>query len=250
MKRMNIQPAYKYKIKDMLISTIIFYAIMVLILAALITGTLHFTVNVGGNFRSSFTGFGFAAAIFLFISGIVAIREDLRLFMQNGIGRKTTFVIQILIAGTVSLTLALLGELLLKVSQLIAGPTSNLIISDLYYMIFVSFNAARHILIQHLESVVTNLVMFTSAYTVGVFISLLFYRLNKFWTILVAVGAPIFIFVGIPILISRYNFLGKPVLLITSHPWLYIAFFIAITIVTSLLNWLLLRRAPVKAAAV
>ncbi|NLM77065.1 MAG: hypothetical protein GX173_03150, partial [Ruminococcaceae bacterium] len=48
---------------------------------------------------SSFTGFGFAAAIFLFISGIVAIREDLRLFMQNGIGRKTTFVIQILIAG-------------------------------------------------------------------------------------------------------------------------------------------------------
>ncbi|NLV47870.1 MAG: hypothetical protein GXY22_04360, partial [Clostridiaceae bacterium] len=246
MKSMHIRLAYRYKMNALLISTAIFTTVMALLLTALIAGTLRINLSIDGNVRSSFSGYGFAAAIFVFITGIVSIREDFRLFMQYGVTRKTTYLVQILAAGSVAIILALLGELLLKMSQLAVGTDSRLVISDLYYLIFADKNRFRPMIIQHLESIATYISLFICAYSAGAFISLLFYRLNKIWTVIVAVGAPILILVGLPILVSRLNInLDRPVLFVTSQPWLFIALFCTVAVVFNIVNWLLLRRAPV-----
>lgn len=249
MKIMNLRPAYKYKLRGTILSIVIFYSIMVVVVAAYLIGAININVNIDGSSYSSFAGYGMAATIFMFIGGIVAIREDLRLFMQNGIGRRTTFLAQVLVTATTSLILAFMGELLLKVSQIIASSRENVVISDYYYILFAENNLSRSTYLMHLESIITYTVMFIAAYACGVFISLLFYRLNKLWTVVVAVGAPVFTFIGLPLIITRLNIsLRGPIELIISSPWTYIAFFVVLSIVAGIPGWLLLRRAPVKPA--
>lgn len=249
MNRMNIGPALKYKIKGSIVSIAIFYLIMVLVTAAFIIGAINIRVNVDGNSYSSFSGFGIAAAIFMFITGIVAVREDLRLFMQNGIGRRTAFAAQLMAAAVSAAVLAVMGEILLKISQGFIKDKPNLVISDFYYIIFAEKNISRNLFVQSLESVAVYLAMFICAYMAGVFISMMFYRLNKIWTVVVAVGVPVFIFIGLPIIISRLDIsLRRPVEFVLGSPVIYIGFYFIIGLAIAFCSWLLLRRAPVKPA--
>jgi hypothetical protein len=75
------------------------------------------------------------------------------------------------------------------------------------------------------------------------------------WTIIVAVGAPILIFVGLPVLVAWKGipgFLSKAVQLLfrfsISSPWAMLLTLAAIVVLIAAINWLMLRRAPVKPA--
>lgn len=255
MKKFNIRPAFQYRFWDQLKSIGIFFGIMVLIISAFAIGFVRTSVTSGIVSSVTFSSYGIVACIMVFVSGIVTAREDLRLCIQHGVGRRTAFVAGLISALSACFILAVAGELLLYAAQALTAGYENLHISDLYHILYADRQLQRLSFGQHLESAFFNLSIMLSANMAGMFISLVFFRLNKVWTVIIAVGAPIFLFVGLPILINfagPVTALSRPIASfanwVLSFPWAGIFFFVLVAAVTALLSWLVVRRAPINDA--
>lgn len=252
MTNMNIRPAFRYRLNEAVKGAAIFFGVMILVTAG-IAGLIFYTTDRGGTISGSFSGFGISAAIAMLITGICTIREDLRLMLQNGVGRRTVFAAEVLVILIVSLLLAVAGELLIVVGQAATSGWQNFYITDLFQIAFFSGTGENLSLAAHLECILCFLGLYTSFNLAGIFCSLLFYRLNKMWTIIVAVGTPLFFFVGLPVLLAQKLI---PDFLISAVGWIFRfafsttwAMLLTLAVTAALIaavNWLLLRRAPVK----
>ncbi len=252
MSRMNIAPAFRYRFADTARGAAVFFVIMVLVMLGF-SSLITFTVNHGGRASGSFSAFGISAAVAMFVMGICTIREDVRLMLQSGVGRRTVFTVELLVMLLISLMLAAAGELLLAVTQAAVSSLRDLYVTDLFQMLFFRDMGRDLTLAAHLQSILCYFGLYACANFTGMFISLVFYRLNKMWTIVVAVGAPIFFFVGLPLLIAWQvfpDFLGKAVIRLMTFsftsPWTLLLTFSVTIVLISAVNWLLFRRAPVK----
>ena len=114
----HLGKALRYKLRSSLPGIAIFYAISIAVLFGILIGILQLIVKIDGM-ENSISGFGMAAAIMVFVVGIVTIREDLRLFIQHGIGRRTIFIMESLAILIVSMILALGERLLMMAGALI-----------------------------------------------------------------------------------------------------------------------------------
>ena len=253
MKPLNLRPAFRYRFLNLLGNAGIFYGVMVLVTAVVTIGaTISFN---GQTVNASLAAYGFAACITVFVFGIVTVREDLRLGIQHGISRRTTFVSGLLATLSVCFILAVAGELLLAVSQALAADYENLQLSDLYQALYADWQLPQLSFGQHLEAVFFNLAMMLCADMAGMFISLVFFRLNKVWTVIVAVGAPVFLFVVLPILIDitgltpeLSRILAAFAYWVLSSPWKGIFCFTLAAAAIAFFNGLLMRRAPINGA--
>ena len=252
MNTMNLRPAYKYRFCDMVKGIGVFYAIMVVVMTS-VMGMVSYTASNGSEVTGSFSAFVFAASITLFIIGITTIREDLRLMLQNGIGRRTVFVSELLVVLSVSLLLCVAGELLITIGQAVSANRSNVVITDIYQMLYTNGSNYHMSLTQHVESIALAFGIYMFANLAGMFISLLFYRLNKMWMLITAIGVPIFIFIGLPVILTQ----TRPGLLLESvfnmivafalkSPWALLICFLLTAVLIGIVNWLMMRRAPVK----
>lgn len=255
MKTMNLRPALKCRLSDLLKSAGLFYGVMILVLIFSFV-VLQIAITRGSDTRGNFSAYGMAATICTFVLGITVIRADLRLFLQNGVGRRTTFVAEFCSMVVIALGLAVAGELLVTAAQAVfAGSTSNFIVVDLYQLMFANGNYAVLSLTQHIESIACFFTLFFSAFLCGSFISMVYYRLNTLWTVLISIAVPVLIFaVGPYIFIWLAQFqvfmdlialIGR---MIAGSPWTFSLLFLIIGLVFALLTWLLMRRAPVKPA--
>ena len=254
MNTINFRPAFKYKFRDTIKGIAVFYGIMV----AISIGFIYLaSLNLGNDneVTGQLSAFVTTAAIMLFVLGIVAIREDIRLMIQNGIGRRTIFITELLLTLSVSFILAIAGELLITVGQVVIANWQGFFITDLYQMLYTNGVNYRMSLAAHFESIVFAFSIYVCASLAGILISLVFYRLNKIGTIIMAIGAPLFLFVVLPITLNRSGvwYFLKLVLstileFILSSPWAFVFCFLLTTIFIGILSWLLMRRAPVKPA--
>jgi uncharacterized membrane protein (DUF485 family) len=87
---MNLYPAFRYRFGNAVRGAGIFTGIMVAIVILVIGGICYASWN-GARVSGNFSAFGLSAAIAVFVTGICTIREDLRLMLQNGVGRRTVF---------------------------------------------------------------------------------------------------------------------------------------------------------------
>ncbi|MGI6648979.1 MAG: hypothetical protein ACOX5W_07955 [Bacillota bacterium] len=249
MNTMNIRPAFQYRFLDTLKGVGIFYAIMAVLMAG-ISCLVFYAVSKGGKVSVSFFAFEFAAAITLFVMGITTIREDMRLMLQNGIGRRTIFVTELLVALSVSLLLAIAGELLIAVGQVVITSRSEFFITDLFQIIYANGINYNLTLGARFESIVLAFGLYTFVYLAGMFISLLFYRLNKIWTLIVAIGAPLLLIMGLRIALTPGSFLalalGTMLEFALSSPWALFLCFLLAAVLISFLNLIAIRRAPIK----
>jgi hypothetical protein len=255
MKTMNIRPAFRYRFGVLFKSASIFYMIMVLVTAGAIASFIKFAVYMGEGASSTVSAFGISAVITVFIFGICNVREHLRLCLQHGVSRSTAFVSELAAAALVAFLLAAAGEILLALAQILVKNRENLRISDFYQDIFAGPKVRTLTPAQHVKSLLLNFTRIFAAYTFGSFISLLFFRLNKFWTTVVAIGVPVFFIAGLPLLMR----LAPVAKLLTrvfkaysdwvfSSVWRYMFMSVLAAAVLSLINWLLMRRAPVRPA--
>jgi len=254
MNTMNVRPAFTYKFREIIKGIAVFYGIMV----AILTGVIYLAyINLSNNntTTSNFSAFMVAAANTLFVIGIVTIREDIRLMMQNGIGRRTIFITELLLTLSISLILAVAGELLIAIGQAITANWQGIFITDIYQLIYTYESNYKMSFLQHLESIAFAFSIYVCATLAGMLISLIFYRLSKIGTIIVAVGSPLFLFIILPITLKRSGagYLLRSVLMavfqfIHSSPWAFIFCSLLATIFISIFSWLLMRRAPVKPA--
>lgn len=249
--KLRILPAFRYSIKGYLKASIIFGGIMVIVYIFL---NILLGLAIDGG-SANIASFEISSFIFMFILGITSIREDLRMFIQHGIGRKTSFITSVLCALSIGLLLSVFGELLMATSAAIFYNNNEIIVQSFYQSIMgieiMTFG-------QHLFSILVNFSIGLTAYFSGMFCSLIFYRLSKFGKLLVAIGVPAFFIILLP-LIARtgpgsifMQGIGKLFVnmanLIAVSNWYLILFALIITLVFAVFCRLLVRRAPIQAA--
>lgn len=254
MNTMNIRPAFRYRFCDMLKGVGVFYAIMIIVILGIIS-LVSYEISNGSNASGSFSAFVLAATIMMFVTGITTIREDMRFMLQNGIGRRTILVTELLVTLSVSFLLAIAGELLIAIGQAVTANQSQFYITEIYQILFADGINYTLSWGQHLESIALAFSIYTCANLVGMFISLLFYRLNKMWTLIVAIGVPLLLIIGLPMALTKtsagrwlQSIFGLIFEFALSSPWALLFCFLLAAVLTGMVNWLMMRRAPVIAA--
>ena len=242
--KMNIKPAFRYQFSSFLKGSIVVYLVLIIIVASFMVGTLY--ISPDSTSVVSFTGYSITAAIFLFVMGIVNIRGDLRLCLQYGVSRRTTFVSELLAILSASVILAAAGELLTGITQVLSTGNSKFFVADLYQLIYVGPDIASLTFSQHLLSTLFNTSLTFCACLFGMLFSLMFWRLNKVCTVIVAISIPV-LFNAVPLLLSKAGVDLTPfVNWIASSPFCFVLFFLLLAALFGIIDWLLLRRANIK----
>lgn len=249
---MNLKPALRYQLKDYLLSGGILLAVNLFFIAAVGFGLFAFGDR---SAAVSFTGYGFICAIFMFVFGIAIPRQSMRLNIQLGVSRRTTFLAALLSTAAASLGLAVCGEVLISVAQTLALPMKNCIFSDLYAMIYQDM--AKHLTLgQHLTSILFSACLLFCAWTAGCFLTFLYWRVSTVGTVLVSVAIPVIIWV-VPGLLYYFRRFFQPVLnaltqlgeWFLASPWFAMGLFLAFAACFALLAWLLVRKANIRGTA-
>ena len=242
--KMNLNPALRYQsrviAKEVLIAMVSFFSILVV--SFLLTALL---IGIDGDVTISVSGFGIMLLVFMFVSGIVNTRNNLRFNMQFGISRKTTFISELIVIIPASLVLAIFGQLFLEVERLISGNGMRNFF-DIYYLIFT--NGGVPTLAHRVSAVLVNAGLQFAIYIIGMFFSLGYWRLGKAGSIIASV-VMVFLINAIPIAIFKLGINVAPFFSwLGASPVNFVGFWLIIAAVVAVINWLLLRKANIKPA--
>jgi len=252
MNTLRIKPAMRYQLNYMFWASLISFAIMtaVLIIVVFFSTTIRIDeveqtiVNLGVvdfAFESEMIvnfNIGGVLIIMLFIVGVGGTREDLRFFIQHGIGRKACFLSTLFSSLIVGAVYALVCELLnLAFINLALFPVSGFHHSDIGFF----------------GGWLLHTLTFFIAWQLGALISLIYYRLNKIGKVIFSVAAVATLSFGIPRFIDHLiGFVfsgdvdGTAFAEFFANPLNTIPITLAFSVVFALGNFLLIRRANVK----
>ncbi len=237
---MKIKLAARYQMREFVHAGAIYYLVITLLYLAvaivrwLITDT---NVNVSGTETSTF--------IFLFVMGLNAFKSPLRLFLQNGLSRRTLLCGFLVTAAAASVVTALIDNLIPLIFSSILGY------QPLYTALY-----PRNAWV----GIPWTILAFFVATCAGFFLSAMYYRMNKWLKLLVSIGVPSLVFVVLPIVeavgpgIRPFTFLGQCFLWVlgisgtSANPWQSIGALCGIGALIVGLSYLLIRRATLKDA--
>jgi len=212
MNNLNLKPAILYQLtyigRFFLIALAIIAAVFVvfrLFFATMIT--IENETNISINLIS-------IISMMLFIIGIVGIREDIKMFLQHGSGRKTVYF-----------------------STLIASLITGVVLGLICELLKILFDAFAYAETGFIAGWLMTSAAFFFAWQLGTLISLIYYRLNTFGIVVFSiVGGAAMIFC-IPIIITYISLMYPE---IARLPLLLCG------ILAAGGNFLLIRRAQVK----
>jgi hypothetical protein len=191
---MKLKAAVRYYLNDFKKPVVIFYGIlMVLFLLQLIIAALVH------EDPGSYSGMEFATTIFLLVAGLNAFKAQFRLFLQNGLSRKTLFT------GFVAGILILAASMTLI--DLAFGWFRGLFApyQTIYLDRFGSLYADKNSLAALADGLLWSFLAYVTAGMTGFMISSLYYRMSKAWKLIVSIGVPMLVFVGIPLIDGLYT---------------------------------------------
>jgi len=242
MKEINIKPILTFQGKDLAKAFVVFWLTIFLVTSAVIIMARVFLPQ-GSVTNSQFSIYEMAGFVMALVTGIVAMREDLRMALQHGIGRPTFFVSHLITSLIMALMLSLGGMVIYYLSSWFLNGFDELTIQPIYHMLFHSHET----IIQGGAAFVENRAFDFSLYFIGLglgtFLSILFYRLNKPWNIVFAVALPVSF-----ILLVSYASPGssESVASFPPGPWTVVFWMTIISCCFMAISWLLLRKASVK----
>jgi len=191
-------------------------------------------ISIGGNVYTNFN-FGIALMITIFVIGIVGIREDLKLMLQHGIGRYTTYFSTLLSGLITGAAMGLVCEIMNMAARF----------WPVFPMNIPPYSAAGFI-----SGWVLLAAGFFFAGQLGIMISLIYYRLKRFMQIVFSVAAGATIIFTLPFCITfifnENNALGRTLQSIASNPFALACLIFLLGATAAAANFLLLRRAQVK----
>ena len=250
---MNLKPAMRYQARDYVVSALIFAGVNLLIVVAMVAGLLYFQVKTGTD-SISYNGYTLSCTIFLFICGLIVPRQVTRLCAQLGVCRRTAFLSLFPPMILASLLLAVLGEGMLGIAREVSasrgGPP---LFSDLFALIYLG-ETGSPTLVQHGLAALFGVTYMLAGFCLGLFLTFLFWRLNKVGCIIAALAIPA-VLVGLPALAALFPTLFAPVIrlatrlgqLWTASPWWAMAFALIGALVFAVISWLLIRRTNIRA---
>lgn len=245
-------PAVRFGCKMYLKGAALFVAIMLLL-------NVFFAVisaGVGGESTVIFSGWAMISVFFLFVVSIAGFRENQRVFVQNGVSRSTGFWAELTALAITAAALSLFGEVFIGTLQTLTQGSGQLFAADLYQMMYQGFDGVRTLTLgQHVVSGLLNFCLLLFAALFGQWYSALFWRLNKFWTVVVAISIVVGFNAGSWGLHRLYeNVLAVTkagetlVAFVASSPWNAMLLLLLIAAFFGGFNWLLFRNTYLKAA--
>lgn len=240
---MNFLPIFKYRLKDDLKAVGMFLIVTLLCMVLVIYGIMIMVSEINGRVISNFS---VALTVFSFVLGIVTVREDLRLGIQNGVSRGTSLA-ACFTANVVASLAAALGVTLVEWLSVATQNTTNAALVSFYAMIYGEDAS----LAGQLRSFLLNFLWCGSMVFVGSFLSLMYWRLSKLWRWVVSLGmgAALILLLNAAMIVgglmdrvlSFIRWLGEA-------PANLCVFLVGVAVVFAVFDWLLTRKAPITAA--
>ncbi len=252
---MRFLPVFKYRFKDCMFSMGVVILVMIVLTALCYFGIVTFgsmtrTDGSGEVIMESTTmNFSMPVAIFMFVLAIVSIREDMRLGIQNGAGRGTVFLAN---TACMLVTAVVLNVAFFIVTAVWSQFDTGVYIVDFFGALYNNepfFESLDDLAISSV--VLLALSIFLAA--LGTFISLMYWRLNKFgkWAVSLGIGAAVILFVNVLI---RYNAIGAAIgrflEWMSLTPRNLVLSFVVLAVVFYAFARLLVRRNAITAATV
>ncbi|WP_418725770.1 hypothetical protein [Dysosmobacter sp.] len=242
--------AVRYGIRNYLRAAGILLLVMLLIPLA-----LWVMLAMLGNNGSNFNGYSLSVGVFGFVLGMVGIRENLRMLNQNGISRRTAFLAEIVSQAVVAVLVALGTTAVLAGYRALPGFMVLVEMSDVYQLLYEGADMGPA---SYLRTAVFSAAMAFSLAGVGQFWSVLYWRLSKFWTVIVSIAIPLVLIFGPAAVLTAVGDTpaGEAIVRVLAalgrffigSVWNAALVFLAVAAVSFALSWLLVRRAVIRGA--
>jgi len=187
---MNLKPAIKYQLRDFVKGVGIFYLVIYLIILF-----LYVLVAVQINDSdSNISGLETATFIFLFVAGLNSFKNTFKLFLQNGLSRKTLFVSFSIAALAIAFFMDVVDSINHLLLQVIMPSQS--IFDQIYSVKYVS----QPSYVRFFDKFVWFLFLYVAMLFLGYFVTSLYYRMNKWQKLAISIGVPVFLFMILPLI--------------------------------------------------
>lgn len=247
----NVKLSAKYQLNEMRKAIIIFYG--ALLAVHIIFGGVSFSYQGRYGMVVNSNGMDMVSAIFLFVMGLCAFKENFGMLLQNGFSRRSVFWGRMASFGLVAAGMMLLDQLLM----LLLNGMGRLLIPGGYTVSPLSAMLYGRTGVQGvLVSMAFALGVYLCVLALGYCISLMFYRLPTAGKVAVGVGAPVLLTMVLPtvdlllfdgrISAAIGTFFAYAMGLPQNQPWLGVLSLLVLAAVLCGLAWLMLRRATVK----
>lgn len=178
---MNLKAVIKYGLYDTKKPLVIFYGI---IYGLLIFLSLAFRKN-GNVFVMSLE---FASLIFIFVAGLNSFKKCFEFYQANGISRKAQHLGFIINVWIVAAGMALIDNINSFIFSKVITYHSA------FYQFYGNANSAvtkgAFDIFYFLQSFLWAMFAYAMFFTIGYSISLLYYKMNRTWKIIVSIGVP------------------------------------------------------------
>ena len=240
--------AFRYEMKNYFRAVAVLWLVMALLPAAMLA--LAYFLAGETAMESSFNGYSIAVGMF-------GLRENQRVLNQNGVSRRSAFLADVAALAVAAVLVAVGVTVIMGAYQAVLGGQGRLLITDLYQVIYEGPSAGAGIGGLARGAIFSAAVGWMLA-ALGQFCSALYWRLNKFWTILISVTVPLVLIFGSVPLISWLGTTsaGRAAVealaafgqFLAASPWNAAAVLLAMGAAFFALSWLLLRRAMIRPA--
>lgn len=185
---MKLSRAYKFQMREIAKSVVVFYLVFFACIFAF--ATLAVTTSDG---HVSFGGFEVCTIIMMFVTMTSLIRSDFLLFLQHGYSRKTLFL-------STSLGVASTAAVIITLETVVFGILGKVLpyqgmFAQTYAPLYENISAGK----TFFDETLWKFILYILAASGGIFISLLYYRMNKLWKTIVSISVPGLIFVVYPV---------------------------------------------------
>lgn len=236
-----VKAALRYRMLDNLAGLATLFGIVIAIY--LVQLVLALSAGPGSDEGYNVSAVEVAVAITLLVYGIVVPRYDIRYFTQNSLTRQDFFRVEQIAILLTSLAAAIVAELINLLAPLTTGRSGINYIS-LYEMMFGSYSIFGSLLCACLLGL--------ACYQLGILIQGFYYRAAKPLMLVVSIGVPLLLFVGLPVfydapLVSAL--LGPLIRLLTAMiaaPLTWGLGLLAFALLFATAAWFFFRRAPLR----
>ena len=247
--------AFRYEVRNYFRAAAILWLAMALIPAAMMAIAYFLAGETAAE--SSFNGYSVAVGMFGLVLGMVSLRENQRVLNQNGVSRRSAFLADVAALAVAAVLVAVGVSVIMGAYQAVLGGQGRLLITDLYQVLYEGPSAGTGIGGLARGAIFSAVVGWMLA-ALGQFCSALYWRLNKFWTILVSVAVPLALIFGSAPLVSWMDTTsaGQAAVealaafgrFLAASPWNAAAVLLAMGAAFFAVTWLLLRRAMIRPA--
>jgi hypothetical protein len=196
--------AIRFFLKNSKRSVFIFYLIigLTMLCSFVINLLIYFDVGItaSNDFQLGMSGTEIATIIFIFVAGLCTFREPFQMMIQNGFSRKAICANSGIGAALLALFMAAIDSILGVLGTSLMAGTQGVNYQSLLMLVFPDFFNGMSPLLFALISLLVLTVLYLSAYSVGYFIAVLYYRMNKALKISVSIGVPVLFTIVIPII--------------------------------------------------